>query len=67
MVELVRDDGVLWTENGFEQASVSVETSGVQDCVFHAEEVRNTLLEGLVDTLGAADEAHGSQAETPGV
>ena len=67
MVELVGDDSVLCTQNGFEQPCIGVKAGCVQDRVFHAEEVRDALFECLVNALGTANESYGSQAETPGV
>ena len=39
VVELVGDDRVLLTQEGFEQAAVGVETGGVEDGVLGAQEV----------------------------
>src|SRR5690606_26552857 len=61
------DDRVVLAQQRLEQAAVGVETGRVKNRVFGAEEVRDGLLELLVQVLGAADEAHRGHAETVGV
>src|SRR5690606_8171189 len=63
VVELVADDGILRPQQGLEQPTVSVESGAIQNGVFHAQEMRQALLQRLVQILGAADEANGTQAE----
>src|SRR5439155_12657980 len=62
VVQLVAEDGVLFAQEGFEQAAVGVEAGGVEDGIFLAQEVGDGLLELLVDVLRAADKPHGRQA-----
>ena len=59
MVELVRNDGIIGRETRLKEASIAVESTWVQDGVVHLVEVGNFPLQGLVDVLSAADEAHG--------
>lgn len=58
MVQRVGDDGVLLTENRFEDASVGVEAGGVEDRVLGAEVVGYGFFELFVDVLTAADETY---------
>ena len=58
VVEAVADDGVLGAQERLEDSAVGVKCGGIQDGVFGVMEVRDTLLQLLVDVLGAADEAH---------
>ena len=58
MVQRVGDNGVLLTENRFEDASVGVEAGGVEDRVLGAEVVGYGFFELFVDVLTAADETH---------
>ncbi len=62
MVQGVRDNGVLCAEQRLEDTAVGIEAGGVQDGVFRVEIVCNGCLQGLVDVLGAADEADGGHA-----
>ena len=64
VVERVGDDGVLFAEHGFEQATVGIQARGVQDGVLGAEELRQRRFELLVHGLRAADEAHRGHAIT---
>src|SRR6185369_11094538 len=63
VVERVGDDGVLLAEERLEEAAVRVEARRVEDRVLHAEELRDRVLELLVDVLRAADEADAREAE----
>ena len=58
VIERIRDDGVLFTEHGFEQSAVGIPARRIQDGVFGAEEARQRRFELLVHGLRAADEAH---------
>ena len=64
VVERVGDDGILFAEHGFEQATVGIPTGGIQDGVLGSEEARQRGLELLVHGLRAADEAHRGHAIT---
>ena len=63
MVEGVADDRILGAEQGFEEAAVGIEAGGVENGVLGSEEVADPGLEGLVDLVGAADEADRRHAE----
>ena len=63
MVQRIRDDGVLFAEQGFEHRAIGIETGGKQDRVIHAEVVRNAALECQMQIRCAADEAHRGHAE----
>ncbi|MCU1555299.1 MAG: hypothetical protein JWM13_2785 [Arthrobacter sp.] len=65
VVQGVGDHGVLRAEEGLENAAVGVKATGEQDGVLRAEELRDTFLQGQVQVLGAADEAHAGHAEAP--
>ncbi len=65
VIERVGDDRVFGAEQRFEKAAVRVETGAEQDRVVRAEELRQALLELLVQRLGAADEAHRRHPEAP--
>ena len=67
VVEGVGDDGVLFGEEGLEEASVGVEAGGVEDGVLGVEVFGDGALELFVEVLGAADEAHGTHAVAVGV
>ena len=67
VVQGVGDNRVFCAEQGLKQTAVGVEAGGVQNRVFHSEEVRQLLLKLLVAVLGTADEAHGGHAEAVGV
>ena len=58
MVEFVTDDRVFSAEQSFKQAAVGIEAGSVEDCVLRAEEVREAILQLLVDALRAANETH---------
>ena len=67
VVELVARYRVLLVEQGLEQPSVGVEARRVKDRVLGPKELRHSLLEVLVDLLGAADEAHACHPVAPPV
>ncbi|SPX45653.1 Uncharacterised protein [Klebsiella pneumoniae] len=67
MVQGVGDNGVFRAEQRFKQAAVGVETGGVEDRVFHTEEIGQLLLQLLMRILGAADEAYRGHPETVAV
>ena len=67
MVQGVGDNGVFRAEQRFKQAAVGVEAGGVEDRVFHTEEIRQLLLQLLVRILGAADEAYRGHPEAVAV
>ena len=62
VVERVGNDGVLLGEDRLEQAAVRIPTGNVEDRVFVAEELRDAILQVLVDVLRAADKAHRTHA-----
>src|SRR6185437_3679600 len=62
VIERVRDHRIALVEQRLEQTPIGVETGRVQDRVFGAQEARKPVLELLVNTLCAANEAHGSHA-----
>ena len=47
VVELVREDGVLWAENLLEEAGIGVEAAGVQNGVLATVELGNLAFEVL--------------------
>ena len=67
VVQGVGDNRVFCTEQGLKQTAVGVEAGGVQNRVFHSEEVRQLLLKLLVAVLGTADKANGGHAEAVGI
>ena len=58
MIELVRNDGILWPQYCFIQTCVGVEAGCVQNGVLHTQEATYPLLQGFVDFLSAADKPH---------
>ena len=62
VVELIADDGVLGAQQRLKEAAVGVKAGRVEDGVFGAEEGAEASLQGLVDVLRAANEAHGGHA-----
>ena len=63
MVESIGDDGILVGQQGLENTTVGIETGGIQDGIFCAEELGNLLLQLLVEVLTAADEAYAGHAK----
>ena len=66
VVEFVGDDGVFLAQYRFEEASVGVECSSIEDAVLHAEELGGFALQLLVYVLRAADKSHRGHAEAVG-
>ena len=64
MVEGIGDDGILFGQQGFEETSVGIKTSRIEDGIFGAEEIRDNALQLFVRILRAADEAHRRHAVT---
>ena len=62
VVESVGDDGVVGSEERFEDTAVGIEASGIEDGVLGVEIVRDGFLEFFVYILRAADEAHAGHA-----
>ena len=67
VVEGVRDHGVAFVEQRFEDAAVRVEAGRVKDRVLGPEELGKRLLQLLVHLLRATDEAHRRHAVAPAV
>ena len=67
MVQGVGDNGVFRPEQRFKQAAVGVKAGGVEDRVFHTEEIGQLLLQLLMRVLGTADEAHRGHPEAVAV
>ena len=63
MVEAVGDNGIVLSEQRFEQTAIGVETGGVEDRILLAEIVGDLVLERTVEIACAADEPHGCHAE----
>ena len=58
MVERIGDDGILFREQRFEQTSVRIKASRIENSILGAEEVGYDTLELFVRILCAADETH---------
>ena len=67
VVQTVRDDGVLWPEQGLEQPAVGIKASRKQDRIVFPEEGRQLLFQLAVDVLCATDKADRGHAEPLGV
>ena len=67
MVEFVRDDGIFWTEQCFEQTAIGVETGTVENRVFGSQKLRYRPFQLLMNTLCAADKAHTGHAISPAI
>src|SRR6266446_6951354 len=65
VVKFVRDNGIFRSEQGLEQATVSIKARAIKDGVFHAQEFAEFGLELLMDALRAANEANTGHAVTP--
>ena len=65
VVEGVRDDGIIWSEQRLEEPAVRVEARAEQDRVVGAEKRRQPFLELLVQRLCPADEPHRRHSESP--
>ena len=62
VIECVRDDGVVFIEQRFEDAAVGVERCGIEDGILHAEEVGDGSFQLFVYRLRAADKAYRRQS-----
>ena len=58
MVELIRDNRILWTQYSFIQTRIGVEARRVQNGVLHTQEAAYPLLQGFMNFLSAADKPH---------
>ena len=58
VVQSVRDDSILGSEQRLEYTTISIEASSVEDSILSAEVVSDSLLKLLVHILAAADEAY---------
>ena len=58
MIELIRDDCIFSSECGFEEASIGVESTWIQDGVLQFMEVGNLTFKLLMNVLSATDKAH---------
>ena len=58
MVERIGDDGILFRQQRFKESTVGIKTSGIKDCVFRSEEIRDDAFKFLVGVLRTADETH---------
>ncbi|CGW89196.1 Uncharacterised protein [Salmonella enterica subsp. enterica serovar Typhi] len=67
VVQRVGNNSVFRAQQRLKQAAVSVETGGIQNRIFHAEEACQLLLQRFVAVLGAADKTHGRHTETVAV
>ena len=56
MVEGIGDDCVLFGQQRFKETTVGIETSGIEDGILGAKEVRDDTLKLFVGVLGATDE-----------
>ena len=63
MIQTVRDNGVLWPQEGLEQPTIGVKTGRKQDGVIFVQKLGQTLLQLSVNILGAADKADRGHAE----
>ena len=64
MVEAVADDGVFFAEQGLKNSAVGVKGGGVQNRVFGVQKLGEAALQLLVDVLGSANKAHGTDAKS---
>jgi hypothetical protein len=67
MIQLIRNDRILRTEESFKEPAVGIETGRIENRVFHAQKLAQLSLELLMHTLGAADEAHARESIPPSV
>ena len=67
MVERIRDDGILFGEQGFEYASVGIETSCIENRVLGMEIAGNRFFELAVQVLRPANEPYRRHAESVGI
>ena len=64
MVQRVGNDRVFFCKERFEQTTVGIEASSIEDSIFSLEVIRDSSLELLVQVLCSADEADGRHAVT---
>eukprot|EP00353_Schmidingerella_taraikaensis_P007867 CAMPEP_0185576918 /NCGR_PEP_ID=MMETSP0434-20130131/7735_1 /TAXON_ID=626734 ORGANISM="Favella taraikaensis, Strain Fe Narragansett Bay" /NCGR_SAMPLE_ID=MMETSP0434 /ASSEMBLY_ACC=CAM_ASM_000379 /LENGTH=257 /DNA_ID=CAMNT_0028194309 /DNA_START=292 /DNA_END=1065 /DNA_ORIENTATION=+ len=62
VVELVRNNRIVWRQARFEEARIRVEPTRVEDGIVEFVEFCNSPLKLFVDVLCSADEAHGGHA-----
>ena len=67
MVQRIRDNSVFRPQQRFKQAAVGIKARGVENRVFHTEEIRQFFLKLLMRVLGTADEAHRGHPEAVAV
>ena len=56
--ELIRNDGILITQQSFKQPAVGIKTRSVKNRVVSPEETAQLLLQRLVSRLGATNKAN---------
>jgi hypothetical protein len=62
VVQLIADDGVVFTQQRLEEPAIGVKGGGVEDGVLGAQKTCQARFQRLVQILRAADEAHRGQA-----
>ncbi len=67
MIQTVRNDGVLWPEQGLKQPAVGVKASREEDRIVFPEEGSQLLLQLAVDVLCTTDKTDRGHAEPLGV
>src|SRR5690606_21333972 len=65
MVQFVRDDRVLFSEQWFKDAAIGIKGSGIQNGIFHSQKGGKLLLQLFVDLLGATDKAYAAHTIPP--
>src|SRR5262245_61096139 len=65
MVELVADDGIICSQECFEEASIGIKARGIEYGCISSKKLRKALFKLLVDHLCATDKAHRRKAKTP--
>ena len=58
MVQCIGNDGIFLSQKRFEDSSVGIEASGIEDGVFSMEILADRLFQLLVDVLCSADETY---------
>ena len=58
MVQCIADDGILLTQQRFEDAAIGIEARGIEYSVVGLEKTADGSLELLVHVLRTADKAH---------
>ena len=64
MVERIGDNRIFFRQQGFEESTVGIKTSRIEDGIFGAEEIRDDALQLFVRILRTADETYRSHAVT---